>query len=43
MDGFEGFELQRFTVNGVQIAARVGGREGARRRCCCCTAFRKAM
>ena len=29
MDGFEGFEARRFNVNGVQIAARVGGRTGA--------------
>ena len=29
MNGFDGFELQRIKVNGVQIAARVGGREDA--------------
>ncbi len=29
MDGFEGFELRRFAVNGVEIAARIGGRERA--------------
>jgi haloacetate dehalogenase len=29
MDGFQGFEQRRFAVNGVEIAARVGGRAGA--------------
>jgi haloacetate dehalogenase len=29
MDGFEGFEQRRFAVNGIEIAARVGGRSSA--------------